>query len=394
MTDATRQRIRECRRQIERATTEANRWGMVLNAATELRSGVRRGRTDADGTTVNSRFERLLRGAPAESTADRRQHLAYLSTATIEGGPADGSTFFGFATGQSGQLGSFAAAFQSFVDGDAGAPDVAALRQRFEADVVDAARAGGADSAALEGLVQVVEAGLRAATAHRDAAIDDLNDTYEDGSRTDRGLVHQFHEAGTLQGDGDTGSEEDDGPDSATGERGTDATDGPTGTGAAAGYVDLVTDLEERPVAMLPVGVQTRFVDDGDHRFDEDPTAAGDELWIRVYPDDIHVDEHDPELTPQEERWGKTFWTQLYVARHPQARTVSADQLPRAPLGGGRLVHRGVLPDGRLSSRRGRSRCGRRTPRLGTRAGGGRRPRARRCRRGPRRRGAPRRRRR
>ena len=52
------------------------------------------------------------------------------------------------------------------------------------------------------------------------------------------------------------------------------------------------------PVALLPVGLETRF--------------EGDMLLIRVLPDEIHVEDHEPELTDSEVNAGRTFWLQVW----------------------------------------------------------------------------------
>src|SRR5262245_25751518 len=57
--------------------------------------------------------------------------------------------------------------------------------------------------------------------------------------------------------------------------------------------------------ALLSVRLQPRF-------FPQPDGAA--ELRIRVYPDKIHVDTHEPELTDQEQTWGKHFWEQTWRA--------------------------------------------------------------------------------
>jgi len=59
------------------------------------------------------------------------------------------------------------------------------------------------------------------------------------------------------------------------------------------------------PLVLLPVRLETRFF-----------LLTGNvmELRVRVYPDKIHVDTHQPELTTDERTWGTQYWRQDWLA--------------------------------------------------------------------------------
>ena len=60
-----------------------------------------------------------------------------------------------------------------------------------------------------------------------------------------------------------------------------------------------------RPLVLFPVRLETRFF--------QQPDGTTD-LCVRVYPDKVHVDSHEPTLTDDELIWGKHFWEQLALA--------------------------------------------------------------------------------
>jgi hypothetical protein len=84
----------------------------------------------------------------------------------------------------------------------------------------------------------------------------------------------------------------------------------------------------DRPLALFPVRLETRFFQQQD---------GSRELRVRVYPDKIHLDSHETDLTPTEEEWGRHFWTQVWQAgdntdAHANAWSQLADRFgaPRA----------------------------------------------------------------
>ncbi|HEU0076009.1 MAG TPA: hypothetical protein VFQ76_00055, partial [Longimicrobiaceae bacterium] len=80
------------------------------------------------------------------------------------------------------------------------------------------------------------------------------------------------------------------------------------------------------PLALLPVRIETRFLPrDG----------GGTDLWVRVYPDDMHGDTHEPGLTDEERTAGERFLQQSQAPEagaHLGAWTALADRFgaPRA----------------------------------------------------------------
>src|SRR5262245_6226430 len=70
-----------------------------------------------------------------------------------------------------------------------------------------------------------------------------------------------------------------------------------------------------QPLVLFPVRLETRFFPQPD---------GTSELRIRVYPDKIHVDSHEPQLTDDEVTWGQHFWEQTWRAADDEERAKAA----------------------------------------------------------------------
>ncbi len=72
------------------------------------------------------------------------------------------------------------------------------------------------------------------------------------------------------------------------------------------------------PLLLLPVHIQTRFVTLAAISGDAVTANKGStELWVRIYPDQIAVDSHEPELTAQELSDGQAYWNAVWLAGNP-----------------------------------------------------------------------------
>ena len=84
---------------------------------------------------------------------------------------------------------------------------------------------------------------------------------------------------------------------------------------AEAGHLELVPAA--LPLLLLPVRLETRWKS----------SATGRELLIRIYPDEVHSDTFEPELTADEETWGDHYWQQTGAATTEAERTAAWAQL-------------------------------------------------------------------
>jgi hypothetical protein len=66
------------------------------------------------------------------------------------------------------------------------------------------------------------------------------------------------------------------------------------------------------PIALLPVRIETRFMQDAT------------ELRVRIYPDPLHIDTHEPELAPEEVAAGRSYWTARWATPADSKRTAAA----------------------------------------------------------------------
>ena len=79
--------------------------------------------------------------------------------------------------------------------------------------------------------------------------------------------------------------------------------------------IDDLRAESDVPVALLPVRIETRSM----------PGRA--QLRVRIYPDDLHVDSHDPGLSDEERAAGEEYWNAVWAADNADALTALATKV-------------------------------------------------------------------
>lgn len=67
----------------------------------------------------------------------------------------------------------------------------------------------------------------------------------------------------------------------------------------------------KQPALLFPLRLETRFMAS---------STGAHSLCIRIYPDDVHIDTHEPALTADEQQWGSYFQTQAKSGEDQQKR--------------------------------------------------------------------------
>jgi len=286
------------RADLRSAEDEYTRASALVDDATDFAEQRRRG-AGGDPTALVDAMGSYLNPGPGAGTsgvvqpAQRRSQLAFLTDDHVEHGNGK-SDFFTVARATAPQGGetvdgktvrTLLTDLEDFVGGSTDADAVVSTLEPL-------ASGGNAQTAAT--IAEVTKLLAHAARGWRDELVSDLNNDFPEGER----------EATAL-----TGSE----------------------TGELQAYLDRehepIDDLDDEAIALLPIRLETRFV--GTDRDGVDAT----QLWIRVYPDTIHNDSHESQLTDREARLGRTYWAYLWLGTH---RTI--DGLDRA-------YFEGNLPD-------------------------------------------------
>jgi hypothetical protein len=276
-----RDAVEGLRADIGRLQAELTRASAVHTLLSDLADRARRGGTDADPSAAGTAFARYV------DDEDRPDALSYLTAAHVATDRGTQSALDAPRSPTTEAVDGFVADLRTYVTG--GDVTVAALSSEF-----DSLLAAGTpdDVGALTSLFGHVVAAARDAREAARAALN--NGGWEDGEPTDSGRLQELLETQTD---------------------------------------DLAALSDDEPIALLPVRLETRFVapnDDAAPRLkkgmggrlrDFNRTAPeAQELRIRVYPDQPHVDSHETELTVQEEQWGRTFWAQVWFACQPPER--------------------------------------------------------------------------
>ena len=80
------------------------------------------------------------------------------------------------------------------------------------------------------------------------------------------------------------------------------------------------------PIALLPVRIETRFFN------------SATELRVRIFPDQVHVDAHEPELTATERDAGMAYWKGRFASPDPRTRSSSPWETLAASVGPARAA--------------------------------------------------------
>ncbi|RXK48654.1 hypothetical protein [Halorientalis pallida] len=289
MSEGPRETVERLRTELGRAQAEITRAAAVLTLLETRADGVRRGSDAGDAERVTTAFGRYLRGE------DRPDTLAYLTGSYVETEGGHSSALKAPRSPTTSAVDGFVRDLWTYVEG--GAVDPGTLIDDFEGVVTD----GTADDC--EALVALFEHVIAAARGYRDDRQTRLNGPDADGQSGGPGKLQALLD----------------------------------------GLDDDLAPFADEPVALLPVRLETRFVYPNDDSpradqlagtaatlLDHNRTApAEQELRVRVYPDQIHVDTHEDGLTVQEEQWGRNFWAQVWFACQPPTTTVhSVDGQP------------------------------------------------------------------
>jgi hypothetical protein len=260
--------VGDVRADLRAAEDEFTRASHLLSVVSEF-AAAREHAKPGDVAAVERAATRYFSPGPGpnQSDATRRADVAFLDDALLD---SNGTTrdFFAAArayesnasrTGSGdGSVSAFVNAMESFVQGSA---PHEAPRNAFVA-------LAAAEDRMLAGHLQSTTALLvEAARENRDAAEDRLNTQYVESESDDD--AHTVASTGVVQSFLDANE-------------------------------DPVATLSDEPIALLPVRLETRFV--------------GDDLLVRMYPDRIHEDSHEPQLTDAERRWGENFWAYAWFA--------------------------------------------------------------------------------
>ncbi|MFJ4428929.1 hypothetical protein [Streptomyces bobili] len=93
--------------------------------------------------------------------------------------------------------------------------------------------------------------------------------------------------------------------------------------------LQLWADGAKDPLLLLPLRLETVFRTVG---------GSGPELWIRAYPDEIHVDSHETALTAAERTATDAYWKEVAVAGDQQDKRAAAWRQLVAAIGPGRAA--------------------------------------------------------